>query len=369
MRSSCYNRYKIFLNEFKPEDKDKMPLNSEVNFTEMPGQNGDLGIITLQRPQALNAINPAMLNALHHQLTSWASKSSIKAVIIRAAPGRAFCAGGDIRYIYEKKLANDPTLADFFRYEYNLNRQIFHFPKPYIALLDGITIGGGAGISIHGSHRIATENMSFAMPETGIGYFPDIGASYFLSRLPYQMGYYLGLTGERIAYQDCLALGLVDTVIAADAQALLLKKLAESALPNKMAITNIIQSFSVNTPESSLLTHHKEIEICFSKKTVEEILQALTAEGSAWCIKTAENILTKSPTSLKISLRELQIGKDLDFDACMQMEERLSLYFAQSHDFFEGIRAVLIDKDRAPRWEPAELESVSDGVVNAQFSK
>jgi enoyl-CoA hydratase/carnithine racemase len=344
-----------------------MQLDQEIDFIEMSGDHGNLGIILLQRTSALNALNDSMVRAMHQQLTSWTSSASIKAVIIRAVSGRAFCAGGDIRSIYNKKITNDPTLGDFFWDEYRVNRQIFHFQKPYIALLDGITMGGGAGISIHGSHRVATENLSFSMPETGIGYFPDIGASYFLSRLQHKLGYYLGLTGERIAYQDCLALGLVDTVIASDTQEQLIKKLAESALPDTSAVTNIIKSFSVTTPESPLWAHRKEIEICFSEKTVEDIVHALQTHGGEWCLKTADVILSKSPSSLKIALRALQEGSHLDFDACMQMEERLAKHFMHSHDFFEGIRAAVIDKDRMPRWEPTTLGLVTSEFVDSYF--
>ncbi len=344
-----------------------MQRDKPIDFIEMPGHSGKLGIILLQRPAALNAIDESMVCAIHQQLTQWASDSVIKAVVIRSTSGRAFCAGGDIRSLYEKKIKNDPTVGDFFKNEYQVNRQIFHYQKPYIALLDGITMGGGAGISIHGSHRVATPHLSFSMPETSIGYFPDIGGSYFLSRLPHKIGFYLGLTSERISYSDCLALGLVDTVIAADTQEQLIKKLAESALPDKAAVTRIIQPFSITTPASPLWAHHKEIERCFTKNTVEEILNALESENNEWCLKTAAIIHTKSPSSLKITLRALQKGSCLDFDACMQMEERLAISFMNSHDLFEGIRAVVIDKDHMPRWKPATLGQVTEEWVGKHF--
>ncbi len=332
-----------------------MQRDQEIDFTEIAGESGALGVITLQRPHALNALNQAMLHALHQQLTVWASQSSIKAVVIRAVPGRAFCAGGDIRALYEKKLAHDPTASDFFRDEYQVNRQIFHFPKPYIALLDGITLGGGAGISIHGSHRVATPAMSFAMPETGIGFFPDIGASYFLPRLPYNIGYYLGLTGERITYSDCFALGLVDAIISADSQSLLINALAQAALPDKNAVSQIIRNFSIEVPASALLTHQKEIEICFAPSSIEGVMQALESAESDWCHRMVAILKTKSPLSLYVTLRALQHGAHLDFDACMAMEERLSSYFLQAPDFMEGIRAAVIDKDHAPHWKPLAL--------------
>jgi enoyl-CoA hydratase/carnithine racemase len=337
-----------------------MTLNKEIDFTEMPGRGGALGIITLQRPHALNALNHAMLLAIQQHLKNWAAAPSIKAVLVRAVPGRAFCAGGDIREAYEKKIKNDPSLPDFFRDEYQVNKQIFHFPKPYIALLDGLTMGGGAGISIHGSHRVATSHMSFAMPETGIGFFPDVGASYFLPRLPHKTGYYLGLTGERIAYHDCAALGLIDAVISSEAQEPLIHEFIQTALSDKNAVSDSIKKFSSAVPPSDLLSHQDSIQHCFSKNSIEEIIQALASTDSAWCHHTAEIIKTKSPSSLKITLRALQQGSQLDFDACMRMEDDLLLHFLESHDFFEGIRAAIIDKDHAPRWRPRLLSAVDE---------
>jgi enoyl-CoA hydratase/carnithine racemase len=342
-------------------------MSKELDCTEISGAHGNIGLITLQRPEALNALNHRMILELHTYLNACASNPSIKAIIIRAAHGRAFCAGGDVRMAYQKKLADDPSIVDFFRDEYKLNTQIFHFQKPYIALLDGLTLGGGAGISLHGSHRVATENMSFAMPETGIGFFPDIGASYFLSRLPHKIGFYLGLTGTRIPYSDCLALGLVNTVIASDAQTTLIEALAASPLPDNAAITTIINRYSLTVPPPRLLRHHTEIAHCFSKNSIEEIMRELTANGSKWCLETIKILQKKSPTSLKVTLRELQQGEQFDFDACMRMENQLLLHFLQSHDFFEGIRAAIIDKDHNPRWEPSRLTDITNKMMNAFF--
>src|SRR3989338_2126316 len=193
-----------------------MSDDQEVLFEEIAGQGGHLGVITLNRPQILNSLNQTMIDAMYAQLNKWAIAPDIKAVVIRAAPGRAFCAGGDLRFTYERFKNKDPLLSTFFRDEYQLNRLIYHFPKPYIALLDGITMGGGVGISIHGSHRVATENLLFAMPETGIGFFPDVGGTYFLPRLPGRIGYYLGLTGARIKTDDCVTLGISQHKVTRD---------------------------------------------------------------------------------------------------------------------------------------------------------
>src|SRR3990167_4221018 len=186
----------------------------DILFEELVGHEGNIGLVTLNRPKALNALTHSMILSLDKQLTLWEEQENIKAIVITAVEGRAFCAGGDIRFTYEKWDYNDGSLPLYFRDEYRLNRRIFHYSKPYIALLDGITMGGGVGISIHGSHRVATENLVFAMPETGIGFFPDVGGTYFLPRLPDKFGYYLGITGARIDCYDCCALGLTQHFVS-----------------------------------------------------------------------------------------------------------------------------------------------------------
>lgn len=342
---------------------------SDILFEELSGRNGNIGLITLNRQKALNALNHQMFLDLDSHLTEWEKAPSIKAVIIRAAEGRAFCAGGDIRYAYEKKIQNDPTLPIFFRDEYQLNLRIFNYEKPYIALLDGITMGGGAGISIHGSHRIGTERLVFAMPETAIGFYPDIGASYFLSRLPYKMGFYLGLTSARIQYNDCFWLGLLTNFVPSENFSKLIHTIADTNLGDnaKSEVSFIIEKFSETCVESELLQHKKEVENCFSKNTIEEIIAALE-QGDDWCQQTAVLIKSKSPTSLKITLKALQEGSKLSFTECMRMEFRLTSRFLQGHDFFEGIRAAVIDKDQKPQWKPAELQGVSLHDVNQYFA-
>lgn len=340
----------------------------EIHFEEKPGNDGSLGVITLNRPKALNALNHEMFNAIDHHLSAWAGKPHIKAVLIRAVQGRAFCAGGDVRLAHERKKMNDPRLEHFFRDEYVMNRLIFNYPKPYIALLNGITMGGGAGISIHGSHRVATEHLVFAMPETSIGFFPDIGGTYFLSHLPHKMGFYLGLTGEAIPYNDCYALGLVDAVIHSDSQNKLIELLVDSALPDNETISQIINSLVVSVPKSTLLEHKSEIVSCFSHDTVEKIIHALEETATDWCKKIATILKTKSPTSLKVTLQALIRGEKMNFEECMQMEYRIMQQFLRSHDFFEGIRAALIDKDKNPRWKPTTLEDVTTHDVMKYFS-
>lgn len=342
----------------------------DVLFEEISGRGGNLGLITLNRPQVLNALNHTMFLAIHNQLVEWDAAEQIKAVVIRAAEGRAFCAGGDIRAAYEKKLSGDPSLKYFFRDEYQMNLDIYNFRKPYIALLDGITMGGGAGVSINGSHRVATDKLVFAMPETGIGFYPDVGATYFLSRLPYKIGFYLGLVGGRIAYNDCAALGLVNNVISKDKISELMYALADSTFNGnaKAEVTEVIEKFSVNYPPSELLEHRAEIEACFAKPSVEEIIAALEKHGSEWCAQTAATLKLKSPTSLKVTLRALQEGEKQSFRDCMRMEYRLTSRFIEGHDFFEGIRAAIIDKDQKPHWKPAHLKDVSLDEVEKYFA-
>ena len=318
-------------------------------------ENNHWGVITLNRPTVLNALNHTMVAALYNKLNEWKAASHIQAVLIRAAEGRAFCAGGDLRTTYEHRLQHDIHLIDFFREEYHLNRCIFHFPKPYVALLDGITMGGGVGISIHGSHRVATENLLFAMPETGIGFFPDVGGTYFLPRLPGRTGFYLGLTGARLHADDCLKLGIAHEKVRHATLPDLVQALLHADLSTQPheVITQVIHGFHAPREESSIHRHQFEIDTYFSKPTVEAILHGLASSPHAWCQEVLAVMQTKSPTSLKVTLHALQQGKELAFDACMQMEYRLAYRFLQAHDFAEGIRAVIIDKDQAPHWRPS----------------
>lgn len=344
-----------------------MKTISEIIFEELSGEHGNLGLITLNRPQVLNALNHNMFLALDAQLAEWEKKSDIKAVVIRAVEGRAFCAGGDIRSAYEKIRVKDPTIDEFFADEYRMNSRIHHFPKPYIALLDGITMGGGAGISIHGSHRVGTDKLLFAMPETSIGFYPDVGATYFLSRLPHFFGYYLGLVGARISYADCFALGLIQNIVKPEVMPTIINALKSAKIHNKNAVTEILQSFSLQAPSSDLLTHQQEIETCFGKPTIEEILHALENTGNEWCQQTAAVIKTKSPMSLKVTLHALQEAEKINFDACMKTENLLTSHFVRGHDFVEGIRAVIIDKDQKPQWKPAKLAEISSQEVATYF--
>lgn len=343
---------------------------TEVLFDEIPGNAGNLGVIILNRPTVLNSLNQSMIIAMHEQLSAWAEAEHIKAVVIRAAEGRAFCAGGDLRLIYDRIRTHDPSMTHFFYDEYQLNRYIFHFPKPYIALLDGITMGGGVGISIHGSHRVGTERLTFAMPETGIGFFPDIGGTYFLPRLPGYLGFYLGLIGAKINSDDCVHLGITQQKVAHAVLPQLIDALANHPFDDdpKAAVTHVIEQFKMPIEPSNLLAEQQAIDTCFSKNTMEEIVLALQTANDNLCKQAATLIPKKSPTSLKVTLEALQEGKQMDFDACMRQEFRLTCRFLEGNDFAEGIRAVIIDKDQTPQWNPSTLAGVSASFVKKYFA-
>lgn len=337
----------------------------QVIFTEKKGQDGNLGIITLNRPDALNALTQAMILSISQQLDSWAKQSSIKAVLIQGNGERAFCAGGDIRAVYEKKVD-----AQFFAEEYRLNNTIADYPKPFIALCHGITMGGGVGLSIHAAIRIATEDYYFAMPETGIGFFPDVGASYFLNRCPGYTGIYLGLTGARLNAAQALSLNLIDFVIPIDAKQNLIEKLAATPLPKpvKLSIKAILQPFIKIPPAADLALSRQTIDACFSKKTITQIISHLKKQNDPGCENVLKQLTQKSPTSLKVTLALLQQNHAKNLQECLNVEYRLAQHFLTQHDFYEGIRAAVIDKDQQPHWFPQSLSKLTKKQVAAYFA-
>jgi enoyl-CoA hydratase len=346
-----------------------MSQDTDVLFDVMLGLEGNLGIITLNRPTALNALTHNMILAMQNHLIKWEQDKNIKAVVIKAVEGKAFCAGGDIKSVYQAKHKQHDFTA-FFKDEYRLNKFIFHYSKPYIAILNGITMGGGVGISLHGSHRIATENLVFAMPETGIGFFPDVGGTYFLPRMPHYIGYYLGLCGTRINSNDCIALNIAHHKIAVTDINRVIKAIAETSFHTnaRESVTKIISDYSQSNEPSTILANQELINQYFSKDDIESIMQALKTSDNNWCEAAADSLAKKSPTSLKVTLRALKIGANLNFDECMQQEFRLVSHFLQAHDFSEGIRALLIDKDQKPQWKPAKLDEVTNESVLNFFS-
>jgi enoyl-CoA hydratase len=326
-------------------------------------RKGRLGLITMNRPKALNALTHEMSLALDRQLKAWTSDPNVEAVAIIGAGDRAFCAGGDIRALYQSGPKGRLT-QEFYWNEYRMNRRIFRYPKPYVALMDGITMGGGVGVSAPGRFRVVTEKTLLAMPETGIGLFPDVGASYYLSHMPGQLGVYLGLTGNRVQAADILYTGFgtdfaPSAVIGEIAQAL------ENEEPDAV-LTRLAAPLDEVPP---LQAHRAVIDRCFGHDTVEGIIAALEKEGGAWAHQVRATLLQKSPMSLKVTLRELREAASLDFEDCMVMEYRLVQAFMADRDFFEGVRAVLIDKDNKPNWQPARLADVTPAMVDAYFRK
>lgn len=341
--------------------------SDDVVFSTLPGKGGDLGHILLNRPKALNALTLEMCQRVGEHLHRWDADNAIKAVVIRGAGDRAFCAGGDIRNVYYQGRQNRHESEKFFKQEYGMNSAIFHFNKPYISFLNGITMGGGVGISLHGSHRIGTERLVFAMPETGIGFFPDVGVGYFLSRCPYKMGYYLGLSGARLGPADSLWLGITTHTVSSEHQETLLEVLLQTPFTDHHDVNRIINQFTLELPDSALIHNRHNIQNCFSQPTMEKILLQLEAVNDEWSSSIKTNLLQKSPTSLKVTLEHLRRAETANFDAVIQTDFTLAKHFLDSEDFYEGIRAAVIDKDQSPKWVPNRIDDVTNERVFSFF--
>jgi enoyl-CoA hydratase len=338
---------------------------SEVLFE----RRGAAGIITLNRPQALNAFTIAAVQAIRPQLAEWAADPGITRVAIQAAGGKAFAAGGDIRTLVAVlKDGRYSDAMDFWREEYLLNAEIKRYPKPYVALVDGICMGGGVGLSVHGRFRVAGDRYLFAMPEVSIGFFPDVGATYFLPRLPGHVGTYLALTAARLGPGEGIGVGLATHRVPSERFPVLLQALAEGA-----DVSGTLAAFSTRPEPNTLAGREGVISRAFAGESVEAVLDNLQREGqrggedAAFADTQAAAIGTKSPTSLKIALEQMRRGSTLDFAECMRTEFRIVSRVARGHDFFEGVRAVVLDKDNAPKWNPAALGGVTDAAVAAYF--
>lgn len=338
-------------------------------------QQGAVGFITLNRPKSLNALTLNMIRLMDPQLAAWETDDSISAVVIRGAGDRAFCAGGDVIDVYKAGLAAKETgtpaglSSDFFFEEYRLNRRIFQYPKPYIALIDGFTMGGGVGVSILGAFRVATERTRAAMPETAIGLFPDVGGSYFLPKLVGEIGCYLALTGARIKPADCLYSGLANAYIESVDMPALEEAFAQADWSGdaEEVAARVIAGFAKEPGDAPFQAQQAQIDRIFSADSVETIIASLEAEDGDWAKETLATLLSRSPASMKVSLEQLRRGRDLDFDDAMIMEYRMSQAFMAERDFYEGVRSVLIDKDHAPKWAPATLAEVSREMVESYF--
>jgi enoyl-CoA hydratase len=344
------------------------------------GREGGIATLMINRPKALNALTLDNYRRFAPALRAWAKDPSIHAVVVRGAGARAFCAGGDVRAVYEagRGINGDPGLpVVFFREEYELIRRIHRLPKPYIAVIDGITMGGGAGISVNGAYRIATERTLFAMPETAIGLFPDVGATRFLNRCPGRVGRYLGLTSARLGAADTLYCGFATHFVPHDRVTELVDEFGRvvwEAGGERDRIDAMLTRFAKDPGLPPLAALQPTIDRCFAGGSVEEILDTLAAEATeggahaGWAAETRAGLLARSPTSLKITLRQLVIGRDYDLEAALALEYRLTQHVMAAHDFYEGVRAMLIDKDQDARWRPATLVEVSDDIVESYFT-
>ncbi|MFG2602347.1 enoyl-CoA hydratase/isomerase family protein [Streptomyces sp. NPDC048514] len=320
--------------------------------------------ITLNRPKALNALNHSMVRRIDEALTAWEHDPAVETVLVTGAGERGLCAGGDIRAVHDDARDGDGSAsAAFWRDEYHLNARIARFPKPYVALMDGIVMGGGVGISAHGSVRIVTERSQIAMPETGIGFVPDVGGTRLLGLAPGELGTHLALTGARIGAGDAVLCGLADHYVPSGALRRLVEDLAH--MPARDAVARHEQP----PPQGESAGRREWIDSCFAAGTVEEILDRLLAHGGPDAKETAETLLTRSPTALKATLAAVRRARRLgSLERVLDQEYRVSCAALSTPDLVEGIRAQVIDKDRNPRWSPATLAEVTDADVERFFA-
>lgn len=321
---------------------------------------GNVGRIVLDRPEALNAVDGAMFETIYDTLAAWRDDPRIEAVTI-AATGRAFCAGGDVRAVRDAVLAGDATYNErLYATEYRTNALIAEYPKPYIALIDGYCMGGGVGLAVHGSYRIATSNAVFAMPETAIGYFPDIGCSYLLPRIPEHIGVAVGLLGLRLSAADAVACGIVTHVVAPGA----LAETERRVLAGE-AIDTVLAALAIPPGAAPIDLQRAQISRAFAPRTLRGMVAMLETDDSDWARATLATLRERSPAALCVTLAMFELGRTRSLRACLAMELAVSRFMLQRPDFREGVRAVVIDKDRAPRWTPATIETLDERELQA----
>ncbi|MGJ3232330.1 MAG: enoyl-CoA hydratase/isomerase family protein [Oceanicaulis sp.] len=315
-------------------------------------KTGSVGRITLNRPKALNALNQDMVEAMTKALLDWREDASVKAVLVDGEGEKGFCAGGDIRMLAESGKAGDGRALTFWRDEYRLNTLIEEYPKPYVALIDGVTMGGGVGISVHGEFRVAGDKTLFAMPETGIGFHPDVGGAYFLPRLSGELGTWMGLTGARLKTADCIATGVATHYVPTKRFGELIHALEHESLDDHGdRIDALLDGFGGDAGESELGVRAAMIDAAFEGDELAAIRKRLADAGDAWSEKQASILNTKSPTSMAVTLAALRKGANLSFREVMVQDLRVSTRFLdEGSDFYEGVRAVILDKDNTPQW-------------------
>jgi len=332
-------------------------------------RRGAAGVVTLNRPQALNAVTLIMVRALHQQLDKWRDDPTVTRVVITGSGGRAFSAGGDLRQVYElgRSGRKDEALI-YWREEYALNNAIKHYPKPYVALLDGIVMGGGVGVSVHGSHRLAGDKFLFAMPEVGIGFFPDVGATWFLPRMPGELGTFCAVTGERLGSADAVSGGIATHRVSSSDIPKLIDTLCEAT-----PVDQVVAAHARAPEVGPIISRRAAIDRTFAVDSIEGILANLDGEAGTgqrdaqWAEDTAATIRSRSPTSVKLALAQVRWGRGRSFAECMRAEFRIVSRIVYDHDFYEGVRALIIDKNNQPRWRPATLAEVADKDIERYF--
>ena len=325
--------------------------------------DGGVGFLTLNRPKALNSLTHTMVTALDTTLTAWSDDDTVRAVVVHGAGERGLCAGGDVVAIYHSAKAGGADARQFWFDEYRLNARIGRYPKPYVAYMDGIVMGGGVGVSAHGNVRVVTDTSKIAMPEVGIGFIPDVGGTFLLSRAPGNLGLHAALTGGPFSGADAIALGFADHYVAHDDLAAFTTTLVTDG------VDAALRDHAQEPPPSTLLAQREWIDDCYAGDTVTDIVAALRSHGEGPANDAADLIATRSPVALAVTLAAVRRADALDtLEDVLVQEYLVSCASLRSHDLVEGIRAQLVDKDRNPTWSPASLDAVADGDVDAYFA-
>jgi enoyl-CoA hydratase len=326
---------------------------------------GRVGRITLNRPQALHALTTQMCVDMIAALQAWKNDPAVELVLIDHSGERGFCAGGDIRMLAESGAGDGAKAREFFHTEYRLNHLLFHYPKHTVAVMDGVTMGGGVGLSRPCRFRVATERTTFAMPETGIGLFPDVGGGWYLSRMPDHIGLWLALTGARLKAADCELVGIAtDCIASADVE-----RFKAGVVADPGHVETLLTELETDAGRPTLAAHQDEIARLFAKDSVEEIVGALEAADTDWARDQLKVLATKSPQTMKVAFRQLRLGgQATSFADNMAMEYRIGARVVQRHDFIEGVRAVIVEKDNAPKWSPPTLEGVTEAMLDEIFA-
>lgn len=326
---------------------------------------GRVGWLTLNRPRALHALTTDMCRRLIAALLAWQDDPAVALVVLDHAGDRGFCAGGDIRMLAESGAGDGAAAREFFHTEYRLNELLYRYPKPTVAIMDGVTMGGGFGLARPCTFRVATERTTFAMPETGIGLFPDVGGGWYLSRMPGHIGLWLALTGARLKAADCELVGVATDYV----ESARIADLKAGIIAEPAAVETLLTEFEGDAGRPPIAAHQDEIARAFAGDSVEAIVAALATADSAWALEQLAVLATRSPQTLKVAFRALRLGAEAaTFAENMAMEYRIGARVVQRPDFIEGVRALIVDKDNAPRWSPATLEGVSESMLDAIFA-